>query len=207
MTASARSLRSCTRGIVTAFGRNHRPTSPEDPVIPGNTTISFTRVECGLVTQRTRNSTLEIIRHDRRGHAAEVLEHPHVRAEPVRKLLAEARLGERVVRASEHADEHLRFVLLAGIAIRDPYRLPGIIGEQLVARCVALSQYRLLRRQPVAVSVGPAPRYADRSSPARAKESAAKPIVASHRMTMTRHIPVGGGAAKRNSSPSFVSAK
>jgi transposase len=56
-----------------------------------------------------------VIGHDQPGHATEEGEHAHVRADPIRERLGPGRLGERIARRAEHADEQFR---LANLALR-----------------------------------------------------------------------------------------
>lgn len=113
--------------------------------------VLIARVEVRLIAQRLGDRTPEVVRHDRRRHPAEVLQHPHMRAEPVSALLTPGRLGERVVRAAEYADEDLRSPHLARVPIRNRHGLARVVDEGLVAGGVCLAQYGLRRRQPAPI--------------------------------------------------------
>ncbi len=49
--------------------------------------VGIRRIDLGRVVRRGRHAGSQVIRDDQRRHAAEVLEHPHVRRDPVGQLL------------------------------------------------------------------------------------------------------------------------
>jgi hypothetical protein len=115
----------------------HASRQDRDVVVRGEVVVA--RVELRLVAMRTLHGAAQVVRDERAGHAADVLQRSHVRAQPVGKLLAERGFRVRVVRAAEHRDEDLRLALLAGVPIRDRHALPSVVDEELVAGLVHLA--------------------------------------------------------------------
>ncbi|MCY1358188.1 hypothetical protein D9M69_447130 [compost metagenome] len=99
-------------------------------------------VDLGIMEAGAIDAGLQVVRHDQPGHATEEGEHAHVRADPIRERLGPGRLGERIARRAEHADEQFRLANLAGLAIDDRHPLAGIVHEGLVASGMLLAHRR-----------------------------------------------------------------
>lgn len=101
------------------------------------------RVELGLVEARVGHAGPEIVGHDQRGHAAEVLHHPHVRRDPVGQLLRPGGVGEEEMARAQRPHEDLRLPHLPRLAVQDFHRRPGIIDETARPRLVLLAEHRI----------------------------------------------------------------
>src|SRR5690606_30354857 len=75
--------------------------------------------------------------------AAEELECPHVRAQPVGKRLREGRFRVGVVRAAEHSNEDLRLADLTGAAVDHADGMACVIDEALLSSTMFKAQQRL----------------------------------------------------------------
>src|SRR3970040_504964 len=68
----------------------------------------------------------------------------NVRADPVGQALRPSCLGVRVVRCAQHRDEDLGVEEdLAGAAVHDRHRLPGVVDEQLLPGTVILPHHQV----------------------------------------------------------------
>ena len=85
---------------------------------------------------------------------------PNVRCDPVRQALGKGRLGIGVVRGTEHGDEYLRGVHLAGEPVDDLHSVARIVDEQLLAGDMDLAQGRLEAARPFLVPLAE-PRIAE----------------------------------------------
>src|SRR5713101_9994089 len=74
--------------------------------------------------------------------ALKVVEHPHVRADPRRQILATRCFGIDQAARAEDADEELDHDLLAGLRIDQVRALAGEIDKQLLARAMHLAHRR-----------------------------------------------------------------
>ena len=122
--------------------------------------VGIGAVDHRLVKASPGDAGLEIVAHRLPGSAAEIGECAHVRADPVRQALAQARFGVGVVRGAEHGDENLRRAHLASEPIDHLHGVAGIIDEQLLAGDMDLAQGRLEAARPFLVAIAE-PRIAE----------------------------------------------
>jgi len=82
-----------------------------------------------------------VIRNQDLGYAAEELEGPDMRADPVAQILPQRDLGEGVVAGPQHGHEHSAWLEILGLLIVDRNRGAGVVHEHLFAGAVFLPQY------------------------------------------------------------------
>jgi len=115
--------------------------------------LSVGTVDLRLVAVGDRDAALQIVRHPDGGTTLKVVEHPHVRADPRRQILAPRGFGIDQAARAEDADEELDHDLLAGLRIDQVRARAGEIDEQLLARAMHLAHRRLERPRPPAIPV------------------------------------------------------
>ena len=102
------------------------------------------RVGVRLVAAGPAHRALQVVRHHQLGHAAEeARRRARASAHPVGQALRPGRLGVGVVRRAQHGDEDLRLAHLAGGAVDDRHRVPGVVDEQLLAGAVLLAHHHV----------------------------------------------------------------
>src|SRR5690606_3895560 len=107
-----------------------------------------------FVVAGTLHTALQVVRHDGTGHTAEEFDHARMGADPLRQLLAAARLRVREVARSQDPDEDLRLEeYLAGGAVDDRDRLTREVDEDLLAGLVLLAQHPVQAATPPAVAL------------------------------------------------------
>ena len=98
-------------------------------------------IEIRLVITRVLHAGFAVIRNQDLGHAAEELEGPDMRADPVAQILPQRDLGEGVVAGPQHGHEHSAWLAFLGLRIVDRNCGAGIVHEHLFASAVFLPQY------------------------------------------------------------------
>ncbi len=122
-------------------GLAHPGRDDHRPVVRGQLLVGA--IDLGLVAARCRDAALEIVRHIDRRRAVEKLQHPRVRGDPVRKLLARGRLGIGVARRPQHPDKQLHRDLLAGAPVDQVRLLARVVDKRLLAGPVPLAHRRI----------------------------------------------------------------
>lgn len=109
----------------------------------------------GLVPAGCRDAALQVVGHVDGRAGAEPLQHPDVRSDPVRQLLAERGLDVEVAAGPQGSDKKLNGGDLAGHRIHDLGPLAGEVNEDLLARVARLAHRRVqsLREAPVVLAV------------------------------------------------------
>lgn len=119
-----------------AGGQNRRP------VVRGKLRVG--RIDLGIVAAGPTHAGAKIVGNERPRGATKIRERPHMRANPARQLLAEARFGEGKVGQAPDADEELGQDQLAGIGIGE-VKSVAVVDENLLASAVLLAE--LTRRR------------------------------------------------------------
>jgi hypothetical protein len=88
------------------------------------------------------DTTLQMVRNNEARAALKKLEHPHMRADPVRQRLGPGRLRVGVAGGAEHRDEDLDLADFAGRKIDDAELLARVVNKHLVAGDVRLAHHR-----------------------------------------------------------------
>ena len=99
-------------------------------------------VDARLVAARRRDPGLEIVADERLRHPTQEGERIDMGADPVGQRLAEAGLGEGVVRCPQHRDEDLGGTHLPGEPVEHRHGIAGEVHEQLLAGHVGLPHGR-----------------------------------------------------------------
>jgi len=94
---------------------------------------------------------LELVRHQRRRHAAVVFEGPAVAGDEVRALLCQRRFGVGVARGSQHRHEELDLLDLSRLGIHDAGLLARVVDEELLSASVDLPHRKPTLHEPPAV--------------------------------------------------------
>lgn len=123
--------------IVRTRRKNRRPVMRRE--------ILIRLVQVGVVVARLPHRAFQIVGDDERGHRAHILEHPHVRADPVEQRLGPRRLRVNEVTRAQRADEDLRLADVARPCVDDRHRGAHVVDEEPLTGDMHLPQHRLQR--------------------------------------------------------------
>ena len=90
-----------------------------------------------------RDGGLQVIRHHDLDSAAEKLQRPDVRSDPVPQVLTRCSLGESVAAGSQHRHEYRRGLDVAARRLMNRNRGAGVIHKHLLAGAMFLPQHQV----------------------------------------------------------------
>ena len=110
-------------------------------------------IDAGLIARRFGDARLQVVRHQRQGHAADGREGVDMGADPIRQRLRPAGFRIGVIRRPEGGDKNASTMFFTGCRIDNADRVAGPVDEQLLAHQMRLPHRRRDLLFPVAIKI------------------------------------------------------